>query len=86
VRVGRFWLPDLLGTFTAYRIDDGHVLVGFAMSWIDFAVSVDQRIGIVRRRKSIETDGWVGRPAIKKIVALACRRFNVQVADATDAR
>jgi hypothetical protein len=55
VRVGRFWLPDLLGTFTAYRIDDGH----------DFAVSVDQRIGIVRRRKSIETDGWVGRPAIK---------------------
>jgi hypothetical protein len=65
VRVGRLWLPDLLGTFTAYRIDYGHVLVGFAMSWIDFAVSVDQRIGIVRRRKSIE-NGWVGRPTIKK--------------------
>jgi hypothetical protein len=66
VRVDRLWLPDLLGTFTPDRIDDCLVIVSFAMSWIDFAVSVDRRIGIVRRRKSIETDGWVGRPAIKK--------------------
>jgi hypothetical protein len=54
--IGGFWFRCLFGTLAADGIDDGHALIRFPVSRIDFAVPIDPR----SRMKRFTASTWPG--------------------------